>query len=177
MCSPARVWPGPTPCVTPIFRRPFDGPTVYISPRNHLPRSVLPRRLRFLVRRRKPPLGDLLINHSPVIAIDERLRRASLSALSAHGGIRQISRRLYRRIIDRALLDRSASTAAAQLTRLASLCCAGEKSRRICVSAFIVPHPPRAEGISQRESLFSYRAVYRQFDFRARRLNQQAEAC
>lgn len=59
------------------------------------------------VRRRKPPLGDLLINHSPVIAIDERLCRASLGALSAHGGIRQISRRLYRRIIDRTLPDRS----------------------------------------------------------------------
>lgn len=69
----------------------------------------LPRNLRPSVRRRKPPLGDLLINHSPVIAIDERLCRASLGALSAHGGIRQISRRLYRRIIDRTLLDRSAS--------------------------------------------------------------------
>jgi len=36
-------------------------------------------------------------------------------SLRAHGGIRQISWRLYRRIIDRTLLDRSAA-AVAQLT-------------------------------------------------------------
>jgi len=66
----------------------------------------------------RPSLGDLLINHSPVIAIDERLCRASLGALSAHGGIRQISWRLYRWIIDRTLLDRLMPVASMQLTTI-----------------------------------------------------------
>lgn len=96
MCSPARVWPGPTPRITPFLRCPFVA-RVY-SPKPTSVPSPAPGN--------RPSLGDLLINHSPVIAIDERLCRASLGALSAHGGIRQISWRLYRWIIDRTLLDR-----------------------------------------------------------------------
>lgn len=71
MCSPGRVWPGPTLS----FRAFACLSTLYIS------LATTPVTANAAPSAWKPALGDLLINRNPVIAIDERLRCASLAAL------------------------------------------------------------------------------------------------